>query len=473
MDDEVDDEVAAIEAGTCRQIQRKESEYLLNPDNHEMLEFHGMVIPNEGFDRIGGSEHASASPRCLEDGGVMVEELIVKNYNDENLALIGTSNNRDKKNHWQHLHQIAGGSGIGGSHSHGDGAYRDSNKGIPSVREDVGYANFQEFLDKQTNVKANEVVGNLSSENKSDSSNSLLPPVGIRTKILSKSGFSEFFVKSTLKGKGVICRGPARETVAAELTGQIYPKVSSVNDAKPDASSKPSREIVVPPSHGIAEPCQGLRPKAFNGGVNLREWLKSGQNKANKAKSLYIFKQIVDLVDSSHSQGVSLREIQPSYFKLLPSNQVMYIGSYVKKEIVANVMDCNIHHTNNDRNGKRPLEQSTFPVVSKWAGKRKFGENTNTLRQWPQFLNRSANDTKVSINEFNEERASETDYMSSIKSNDLHLSNKSLLLSTSVSDPMEEKWYTSPEELNERCCTFSSNIYCLGTLLFEVRKWLL
>ena len=28
---------------------------------------------------------------------------------------------------------------------------------------------------------------------------------GIRTKILSKSGFSEFFVKNTLKGKGIIC----------------------------------------------------------------------------------------------------------------------------------------------------------------------------------------------------------------------------------------------------------------------------
>ncbi|KAM7494322.1 hypothetical protein LguiB_028931 [Lonicera macranthoides] len=58
--------------------------------------------------------------------------------------------------------------------------------------------------------------------------------------------------------------------------------------------------------------------------------------------------------------------------------------------------------------------------------------------------------------------------MSSIKSNERYVSNKPLLLSTSVSDPMEEKWYSSPEELNERCCTFSSNIYCLGILLFEL-----
>ena len=33
---------------------------------------------------------------------------------------------------------------------------------------------------------------------------------------------------------------------------------------------------------------------------------------------------------------------------------------------------------------------------------------------------------------------------------------------------MELNWYTSPEELAEKSISFSSDIYCLGVLLFEV-----
>ena len=36
---------------------------------------------------------------------------------------------------------------------------------------------------------------------------------------------------------------------------------------------------------------------------------------------------------------------------------------------------------------------------------------------------------------------------------------------------LEEKWYCSPEELNGGVCTFPSNIYSLGVLLLEVRKF--
>ena len=38
----------------------------------------------------------------------------------------------------------------------------------------------------------------------------------------------------------------------------------------------------------------------------------------------------------------------------------------------------------------------------------------------------------------------------------------------SVSVQLEEKWYRSPEQLNKGSGTFSSNIYSLGVLLFEV-----
>ncbi|PPR99338.1 hypothetical protein GOBAR_AA21332 [Gossypium barbadense] len=40
--------------------------------------------------------------------------------------------------------------------------------------------------------------------------------------------------------------------------------------------------------------------------------------------------------------------------------------------------------------------------------------------------------------------------------------------SVSVNEQLEEKWYASPEEINEGVCTILSNIYSLGVLLFEL-----
>ncbi|XP_040969861.1 protein SPA1-RELATED 2 isoform X3 [Gossypium hirsutum] len=40
--------------------------------------------------------------------------------------------------------------------------------------------------------------------------------------------------------------------------------------------------------------------------------------------------------------------------------------------------------------------------------------------------------------------------------------------SVSVNEQLEEKWYASPEEINEGVCTILSNIYSLGVLFFEL-----
>ncbi|KAK5813555.1 hypothetical protein PVK06_029006 [Gossypium arboreum] len=42
------------------------------------------------------------------------------------------------------------------------------------------------------------------------------------------------------------------------------------------------------------------------------------------------------------------------------------------------------------------------------------------------------------------------------------------VMSVYVNDQLEEKWYGSPEEINEGVCTILSNIYSLGVLLFEL-----
>ncbi|KAL1149722.1 hypothetical protein V6Z11_A10G209800 [Gossypium hirsutum] len=49
-----------------------------------------------------------------------------------------------------------------------------------------------------------------------------------------------------------------------------------------------------------------------------------------------------------------------------------------------------------------------------------------------------------------------------------HSSNSAQHQPVSVNEQLEEKWYASPEEINEGVCTILSNIYSLGVLLFEL-----
>ena len=428
-------------------LHSQESNFSPNPGSSRKLEFQETVnvqesnrdtftdlLDGKNNDRVGTSEHACTSPRCTDKSGLMVEELTVRNYNDGKLEIVGVSSTRDGT---QNVNMPSGPK--------------------PGVWEDSDSIFFSEFLDKkQEDLNQNQ---NETSDNSPPSpSNTSLSLGGIRTKILSKSGYSEYFVKNTLKGKGVIYRGPARDGVGVHIRGQSDP-----NPAVVDSTTTPNSsigEINVCPSAGLVEP----KPS-----VSLREWLKDGRNKRDKSKSLYIFNQILNLVDSSHSRGVALHALRPSCFRLLPSNQVLYLGSPAQKEFTETAGDKEIHHLDH-RDEKRQVDQGVLDA-SQCSKRRKHGENWNSFGRWLQFPNHSGSnhvtvhDAKARFGTprafgygFNEE--------SSIP---LHVSNTSQVLSSFGGDLLEEQWYASPEDLRERCSTLSSNIYSLGVLLFEVR----
>uniref|UniRef100_F6HUR9 Protein SPA1-related 2 n=1 Tax=Vitis vinifera TaxID=29760 RepID=F6HUR9_VITVI len=484
----MDDEVTTIDVAEGSHLQRKESEYLLKPDSSSMLNSREMVIPGEGdypesspqeftgilegknvnktVSSLAAAEHTCSGHLPVDDAGIMIEELTLRNYNGANLAVVGPSNNRDRmqirQNQWQHIHLLAGGQGTGSSVR--DSVRRDNGQPMSSAWEDVGYSSFPEFLaQKQSSHDHNEVREQVTNCENRAVSGDTLSPGGIRTKILSKSGFSEFFIKNSLKGKGVICRGPARDGFGVEIRDSNITKAAVDTTVASDSSLSPSAKTATPSPRGLAPtrvksvictdtvydgfgdefrdqnntkaivdsqvasdlslsssaktavpsahgsagtgPCHGPLPDSSHDGVNLREWLRAGHRKINKVESLYIFRQIVDLVDVSHSQGVAMQNLRPSCFKLLPSNQVAYLGSSVQREMLENAVDQDVS-LKNLLSGKRSLEKGMFPSIS-LSGKKQ-------------------------------------------------------------NDRLEEKWYTSPMELSEGVCTFSSNIYCLGVLLFEL-----
>jgi len=99
----------------------------------------------------------------------------------------------------------------------------------------------------------------------------------------------------------------------------------------------------------------------FNDGFNLRAWLKSESHKVKKSERLYIFKQILELVDFAHSRGFVLEDIKPSYFVLSPSNNIKYIGSYSQ-------------HVFDDQKSCFTLFQSCLKAIMTCNGTRKMPE---------------------------------------------------------------------------------------------------
>ncbi|KAK7243656.1 hypothetical protein RIF29_38464 [Crotalaria pallida] len=448
----------------------------------------------------------------MDDADVMVEELTVKSYDGSNLD-IGTSNNRkqmynNRPNHWQNPTQVARESGFGNSPS--DVGHRKNVQGTSSAREDIGPASFPELLVRKSlsdgqGSAMEHVVAGANTEGAGNVHG------GMRTKIISKSGFTEYFIKNTLKGKGIVCKGPSRDQNQIKTgigtdqnqmkTGigsdQIQMKTGVGRDQSQmktgmgrdqtqlntgidtdqsqmkgigtrlnsnvslNHSSKPAKS----PTYSVTVPRSG---KSDNDGVTLREWLKAGHFRASKVERLNIFRKIVDLVDDSHSQGVALPNLFPSYIKLLPSNQVEYLGLPIQKQMLDSVVNSKVLHIDNSFIGKRLPGQVMFHSLDTRPKKQKLNEDVRVTGS--DFCLETARHSKVNAigsQDYCNECEEDIQFfkhnigkMSGIP----HFCNAGQLPSTSLCERMEYKWYRSPEG----GCTTSSNIYCLGVLLFEL-----
>ncbi|PQM42535.1 protein SPA1-RELATED 2 [Prunus yedoensis var. nudiflora] len=457
MDDLVAEEVTSSDPPEGAQLQRKENEFSLKPENNNTLECQEMRIPGEDnyspssrqeflemFDshsvdrnmrHVNGLEHQYNSLGFMEDAGFTVEELTVRNCNNPNLAILDTSNNQGKmqarQNSWQHLYQLASGSGSGSSRV--NTAFRDN--GQKAVSD-----NHYEVVEELTNT------GNRG-------------------------------------GKGVICKGPYHASCHVEprnlnranvVDGSMPSSLGGGSMAASDPTLSLDANIFMSSSNG-----ENVGPRSCGSdhdGINLREWLKTGRPKANKVECMNIFREIVDLVDHFHSQGVALHGLRPFFFQLLPSNQVKYVGLLVQKEMSASIMDEDISHLEISSIRKKLVEQE-FSSVGLSAKKQKISQNTRL--QWPQFpatsyvKRETMNTSCINItglpnrSDAFDECNPGTKHGTRTKSSSPHMRNAAQQL-TSISDHLEEKWYISPEELSEGSCTALSNIYNLGVLLFEL-----
>ncbi|XP_047342033.1 protein SPA1-RELATED 2-like [Impatiens glandulifera] len=403
-------------------VDALEGDFTWKADSSNMLESHAEHTGRKTLDAVSVSEDPYSVISTMDGTGLMVEELTVRKHERENM-IVGSSKNKDVIQ----PKQI--------QRSSGNFAGDASNKGTPSFWEEPGFTVFSDYLNKQPladqNSESAEQIPN--DEKIPVSSDMVISPGGIRTKILSKSGFSDFFMKSTLKGKGVICKGPTREDVpkVRDQANPVAPKADTMS-----SNSQLSAKVTYP-THCHHD---------LNVGPSLREWLKDGHYRAKKMESMYIFRQIVEFVDHSHLRGVVVSDLRPSCFKLLPGNQAAYVGPSAAAPL------------SGYRNDKRPLEQAVITSVSQWTKRQKQREDLNLIRIGQQdSVNRSIENIEV-------RRGRKSDSSPTIPLGFRTLES----MPSYENDQLEEKWYASPEELSGRECTFSSNIYALGVLLFEL-----
>ncbi|KAJ8764879.1 hypothetical protein K2173_010344 [Erythroxylum novogranatense] len=499
MDERGVDEMGTLDVSEGAHLHGKENECPTKPsESYILLESREIAIPGEDdycessfhvlanvlggkdINRSGsaveGSEQPCTTPRYMDDADNMVEELMVRDFDSSNLAIVGTSNNREKmqtrQGQWQHHSQQGHGSGIGSSRT--NNFHRDNGQNLQSVWEDVGYTPFPEFFDqKASSDDCNQVMEPFVNTSYGQGSENMTSHSGMRTKIFSKSGFSEFFVKNTLKGKGIVLRGPPQGGMKLESRDTNNRKAAAGTSVCSNASQVLGVDTMIPSYTGFTGPIPG---GSVHDGVNLREWLNYGRQKVTKVECLRIFRQILDLVDCSHAHGVALHNLRLSSFKLLCSNQVKYIDSIVERDAseVARVEDKTF---SNNMVKRQPLELGMFPSLGVCPKKQKLDENMNHTRQWPQFTPRYwfkvGPKTDVNISVANTKDISNEANVYDKYANRMQATSTTCRLSnvqplTSVSDQLEDKWYASPEEQTEGICTISSNVYSLGVLLFEL-----
>lgn len=382
----------------------------------------------------------------------VVEELTVKTCDGSSVAIVGSSSSRSARleiNRSQFLHRFPLGGDLPSSSSMDK---REGDKGLTSILRNASMSSTGEQVDVTVNVERNPVPSEA------------LAHGGIKTKMLSQSGFSQFFVKKTLKGKGVTFRGPplnrskASNVDQQSVASSVSPLVISKNTPEKVSGSTPLAVEdcdALPSKVGNSSSCANPSDNGCGGeGLSLRDWLKSERQEVNKAECLRIFRQIVEHVDDSHSQGVTLCDLRPSLFKILKENEVKYVGSGFQRE-------------SSDRN----LSQPEKPLVRRRLGDTGFASSPGvpakkqkssgpSSRQWPMFQ-RAGN---VNIQTENDVGATQ----------ELRLRSSQPQCSpfarsfTSMSEQLEEKWYASPEELRGETRSVSSDIYSLGILLFEV-----
>lgn len=349
---------------------------------------------------------------------------------------------------------------------------------------------------------------------------------GIRTKILSASGLSQFYVKESLNDN--------RSVAARQLKYHSNDLMSEMRNQKlerepcqmyVEGNCKPSGTSSTHGSKLNLHRSMELNDVKVQNGIILRQWLGYTPRVVDKIENLHIFKQILELMEHAHSQGMLLGNICPSCFVLSSLNRIEFLESPASqvnfkcsKNTICPSSNPIDHSSKLYQNRKRSRQYFSTEVVQghghgdrcelptqsvkpsatdnphsehlhigvdatfqrKGSGSsfRTSSVDQNIGQACEQYfidpltegnedgklLSKNAHNPRYELTDGGQvmDQSGQQCQSRMIVSNDNdHHSIEDFLL-------LEENWYTSPEQLNGGSSSFSSDVYSLGVLLFEL-----
>ncbi|KAK4266951.1 hypothetical protein QN277_023808 [Acacia crassicarpa] len=408
---------------------------------------------------LAGPGPHSSSLCSRTSSGHIVEELTLRNYKNRNSALVSHT----LSSRLPQLNQLGNESGCVNS----------SREMVPKDEENISnrlskdikgnapnFWSLKSLSSKKMNYDSETIAENIGNGDKTITLSNALIDSTAMPDTSSTYNFSPLVLKQKLKGKGVICKD------AADNSGKPHGAFTGRED-KTHAFMANSHSNTLLRTNASADD-KALQKfvmssaESSDDGINLRKWLISSGHKINKQERLHIFKQILEIVDLAHSKGVVLQDLRPSCFTLLLSSKVKYTGSLVQGESY-NVPACNMTR-------KRPMEEDFRSCLSLGAKQQKLHKEIRSIGQQHCFRSICVCTTKPvnlidsrAIGSMNP-GITETVHQNSFRCQ--HSTDGNQIID--VTSQLEEKWYSSSVVLNDGGCTFSSNIYSLGVLLFEL-----
>ncbi|OWM81413.1 hypothetical protein CDL15_Pgr007451 [Punica granatum] len=197
--------------------------------------------------------------------------------------------------------------------------------------------------------------------------------------------------------------------------------------------------------------------------ISLRQWLDKPERQVDEFECLHIFRQIVEIVDVAHSQGVVVQNVRPSCFVMSSFNRVTFIESASCSDSGSDSLDEGLNSQTDFKDEPHSLPDELHQQRST-LGTDNFqliGSSTNTSSGTCCMQSSSMYGTQAS--------SVEAARMDRVKDGNVEQGEektqafpmKQVLL-------METTWYTSPEEVAGAPSSCASDIYRLGVLLFEL-----
>ncbi|XP_068665444.1 protein SPA1-RELATED 3-like isoform X2 [Aristolochia californica] len=180
--------------------------------------------------------------------------------------------------------------------------------------------------------------------------------------------------------------------------------------------------------------------------ISLRQWLDKPERSVDLFECLHIFRQIVETVNLAHSQGMVVHNVRPSCFIMSSFNRISFIES----------ASCSSSDSDSFTDRMKSMVGGDQVRQS-----RAFQTEESTREISSSARSTSANWTRLSSMEKANERRDKKNREMEVDERNKSFPLKQILM-------METNWYTCPEETAGAPSSFSSDIYRLGVLLFEL-----